>query len=82
MDEENVEVKLGDGELIIKGKKEEEKEERKKTTTFMSGTSARLSGPFGFHKGWTPTTRRSLQEGFAKSHVAQEGRGAEARKED
>ena len=55
MDEKNVEVKVVDGGLTIRGKKEEEKEEKRETTMCTNATSAPLSARSDFRKVWTPT---------------------------
>jgi HSP20 family protein len=58
MDEKNIEVKLSNGNLTIKGGKKEEKEEKKKTSISRSAASGRSSAPLAFRTVSTPTRSR------------------------
>jgi HSP20 family protein len=71
MDESNIDVKLSDGTLTIKGEKRDEMEEKKKDYYL----SERRYGSFQQDRG-------KLQEWRAHGHVAENAAGAEERKED
>ena len=58
MDEKNIEVKVVNGNLTIKGEKQEEKEEKKRIIIYTNATSARSSAPSRYRMGSTPRRSR------------------------
>ena len=85
MDASNIDVKLANGVLTIKGEKKEEKEEKEKGKRLLSvGAAVRLVPAF------VPTARGNrrgqdsgeFRKGRVDDHAAERRRGAEAGKED
>jgi HSP20 family protein len=66
-EEKNIEVKLANGVLSIKGEKQEEKEENRKTTTGASAASVHSSAAFRYPRASIPTkSRRVLRMGYCR----------------
>ncbi len=55
MDQDNIDIKLSNGNLIIKGEKKEDKEEKERVITCQSDTMAPSSGHSACPKAWMPT---------------------------
>ena len=68
LDEKNIEVKLANGVLSIKGEKREDKEEKEtRTTTGASAASARSSAAFRYPRASIPTkSRPALKMGYCR----------------
>ena len=83
MDESNIEVKLADDLLTIKGEKKEEKEERKKDY-YVSERRIRLVPAllYGAGRRRCQQDRGEFQERRPHRHIAEECAGAEERKEN
>ena len=81
MDEKNIEVKLIDGTLTIKGETQEEKEEKKKGL-LSQRTPVRVIRTFlrGTRERGRKQDRGELQEGRAHGDASEEGGGADAGK--
>ena len=62
IDEKNIEVKLAQGGLTIKGEKQEEKEEKKRTTISMNAISAPSSATSRYRRASWRTHREASQE--------------------
>jgi len=58
MNEKNIEVKLANGVLTIRGEKQEEKEKKRRTTTSRNAASAPSSATSQCRKASTPTRSR------------------------
>ena len=58
MDEKNVEVKVVDDILTIKGEKQEEKEEKKRTTISANAGSGHSNVPLRYPRAWTKARSR------------------------
>ena len=83
MDEKNIEVKVANGNLTIKGEKQEEKEEKKKDY-YLRERQLRLVRahlpPAGWHR--RRQDRSQFQEGRAYRDAPEKRRRAKARKEN
>ena len=67
LDEKNMEVKLSNGVLSIKGEKQEEKEEKGKTITGASAASAPSSAAFRYPTVLRPAkSRPALKMGYCR----------------
>ena len=58
MDEKNIDLKIANGVLTIRGEKQDEKEEKKKTITCVSAVTAHSSALLRYPKVWIQTRSR------------------------
>jgi HSP20 family protein len=58
MEEKDVEVKVTDDVMTIKGEKRQRRKKRKRTTTCPNGTTAPSSAPSRYPMAWMPTRSR------------------------
>ena len=83
MDEKNIEVKVVNGNLTIKGEKQEEKEEKKKDYYLHERHFGSFERSFEVTgRGRRRQDRGDFQEGRAHGDAAEEARGAEAGEKD
>ena len=83
MDEKNIEVKVSDGVLTMKGERQEEKEEKKKDYDLQERSFGSFQRSFELPES---VDADKIEASFTKrrsySETAQKGRGAKAREED